>query len=509
MAEIHVFSGLGSGVVERYREGMETLAKRINGSFYASFSGYADWQEVADWIIQRRGSPVILGGHSNGGYAVLKIAEKLAAHGIKVDYIFVVDCTLKPCPNAGGNVKLLHDYWAGLRKVERGADFTGAYEFFDLDDIEGRNVMHVEAASLPFVHNTIATTVAKLKPSTPKEPAMNEMQITARVALEVATHEGLVKEAYRDSVGVLTWSVGVTSASGHNVDRYIGNPQTIERCLEIYLWLLETKYAPAVRKAFAGRSLTEAQFAAALSFHWNTGSIDDASWVDNWKAGEIGRARANFMNWRIPPEVIPRRRKELELFFDGKWSGDGTIDIYGGVSGNMKPTNPQRVNIRQAMQAAIDKAGKTPVDGGVTPPSLPVPETPKPPVVAPVGDLDAFLQGRYPDTEPEARQRAAMLADAIAYRLSPNPPSAGFSLPTSQGNSEMKSFLQSKTIWGVATMVIANVLPTVLPVLGYEFTSADAQSLLGAVQTMVEAAGAILAIYGRVVAKDALTLIKA
>ena len=73
----------------------------------------------------------------------------------------------------------------------------------------------------------------------------------------------------------------------------------------------------------------------------------------------------------------------------------------------------------------------------------------------------------------------------------------------------MKSFLQSKTIWGVATMVIANVLPTVLPVLGYEFTSADAQSLLGAVQTMVEAAGAILAIYGRVVAKDALTLIKA
>ena len=73
----------------------------------------------------------------------------------------------------------------------------------------------------------------------------------------------------------------------------------------------------------------------------------------------------------------------------------------------------------------------------------------------------------------------------------------------------MKSFLKSKTIWGVATMVIANVLPTVLPVLGYEFTSDDASALLGAIQSMMEAAGAILAIYGRVVAKDALTFIKA
>ena len=73
----------------------------------------------------------------------------------------------------------------------------------------------------------------------------------------------------------------------------------------------------------------------------------------------------------------------------------------------------------------------------------------------------------------------------------------------------MKSFLKSKTIWGVATMVIANVLPTLLPVLGYEFTTADAQELLTAIQTLMESAGAMLAIYGRVVAKDQITFIKA
>ena len=32
--------------------------------------------------------------------------------------------------------------------------------------------------------------------------------ITHRVTLEVVTHEGLVPEAYKDSVGVWTWSLG-------------------------------------------------------------------------------------------------------------------------------------------------------------------------------------------------------------------------------------------------------------------------------------------------------------
>lgn len=40
------------------------------------------------------------------------------------------------------------------------------------------------------------------------------MKITARVALELASHEGLVRQAYKDSVGVWTWSIGITSASG-------------------------------------------------------------------------------------------------------------------------------------------------------------------------------------------------------------------------------------------------------------------------------------------------------
>ena len=153
--------------------------------------------------------------------------------------------------------------------------------------------------------------------------------LTARVALELLSHEAIVREAYQDSVGVWTWGVGVTEASGHAVcPRYVDKPQTLRWCLEMYVRLLRETYAPAVLEAFAGHALLEHQFGAALSFHYNTGAIATATWVEEWKDGEIDAARNSIMNWRRPPQIIPRREKERDLFFDGLWSGDGTVDEF-------------------------------------------------------------------------------------------------------------------------------------------------------------------------------------
>ena len=162
------------------------------------------------------------------------------------------------------------------------------------------------------------------------------MEVTKRVALEIAQHEGMVRQAYRDSVGVWTWSVGITSASGHKVNRYIDNPQPMERCIEVWLWVLE-KYAADVRRAFNGRDLSEAEFAAALSFHYNTGAIERASWVKHWLRGDVATAKRAIMNWRKPAEIIPRRRAERDLFFNGVWSGDGTITEYTRLTSNHTP----------------------------------------------------------------------------------------------------------------------------------------------------------------------------
>ncbi|MGI9481201.1 MAG: lysozyme [Hyphomicrobiales bacterium] len=82
---------------------------------------------------------------------------------------------------------------------------------------------------------------------------------------------------------------------------------------------MRNKYAPAVEDVFQGHALTEAQFGAALSFHYNTGGIRRASWAKLWKAGQIAAARKAFMNWSKPKSIIKRRKAERDLFFDGRW----------------------------------------------------------------------------------------------------------------------------------------------------------------------------------------------
>ena len=179
--------------------------------------------------------------------------------------------------------------------------------------------------------------------------------ITPRTAAELLDHEAIVLEAYKDSVGIWTWGVGVTNASGHNVDRYKDNPQPLDKALEVYVWLLREKYAPAVRKAFEGHALTEAQFAAALSFHYNTGAILRADWVRLWKAGEVAQARTSFMNWSKPAAIIPRREKERDLFFDGKWSNTGKANVYPVRKPSYQPNfaGGKRVDIMPALEALL------------------------------------------------------------------------------------------------------------------------------------------------------------
>lgn len=173
-----------------------------------------------------------------------------------------------------------------------------------------------------------------LKDTVPVTAATTEDKgpLTKEVMLEIISHEGIVKEAYKDSKGIWTWGIGVTSRSGHRVyPRYVDNPVGIDKVVAVYKWLLETKYLPDVLKAFEGHQLSSNELAAALSFHYNTGGIKKASWVKSFKAGNLDKARSEFMNWRSPAEIISRREKERDLFFDGRWSNDGTAVVYERV----------------------------------------------------------------------------------------------------------------------------------------------------------------------------------
>ena len=188
---------------------------------------------------------------------------------------------------------------------------------------------------------------------------MTQPLLSERTMLEIAEHEGLVLEAYKDSVGVWTWGFGVTDASGHRVyPRYRGKPSTIGRAVQVYEWLLRTKYLPEVLAAFDDTQLSEAQLTAALSFHWNTGAIGSADWVISYRVGAHCQAHREFMNWSRPIEIINRRKAERDLFFDGRWSGDGTILLYRRVNQG-RAANPiwssaTQIDIRDEVRAALE-----------------------------------------------------------------------------------------------------------------------------------------------------------
>lgn len=212
--------------------------------------------------------------------------------------------------------------------------------------------------TLADVHDMDAAIDAAYGLADPVVPLVSHLSLTPKVALEIVGHEAIVPEAYKDSGGVWTWGIGVTNASGHNIDRYKDNPQPIERCLEVYLWLLREKYIPSVVKAFQGFILTEAQFAAALSFHYNTGAISRAGWIAKAKDGDLSGARRAFMEWRKPPEIIERRQKECDLFFDGRWSQDGKATVYDVRKPSYTPDwkSARRIDVIESLSRLMNRS---------------------------------------------------------------------------------------------------------------------------------------------------------
>ena len=152
----------------------------------------------------------------------------------------------------------------------------------------------------------------------------------------LASHEGIVPAPYKDSVGVWTWGVGHTAAAGSP------NPATLPKAMPADLdtairkvlrtfRMDVTKYEADVRGAF-NVPLTQSQFDAAVSFHYNTGAIRSASWVKLFNAGQKTQAIKSIMNWKKPAGIIPRRKAERDLFGNGTYGKTDTV--VWGTDGN-------------------------------------------------------------------------------------------------------------------------------------------------------------------------------
>jgi lysozyme len=263
---------------------------------------------------------------------------------------------------------------------------------------------------------------------------LTHQSIDYDVAMEVASHEALIRQAYKDSANVLTWCVGMTSATGHSVARYIGNPQPIQHCMNVYVWALRN-YSEQVNEAFAGTKLTKAQYAAAVSFHWNTGAIKRASWVKKFKAGDIAGARKAFMNWVTPPEITGRRAAERDLFFDGKWSNNGTMTEFTRLRANMTPdwSSSKRINVSKELKAAFATNETVTVDIAPKPDAKPAAPT---------------LSPRKPSTETETKPQIPV--EPVVVHVDPD----GSVKP---GPSDKPPYIEKKP-WYVAVFAILKAI---------------------------------------------------
>lgn len=156
------------------------------------------------------------------------------------------------------------------------------------------------------------------------------MKVSDKGIAALIKHEGVVPGPYRDSVGVWTYGVGHTRAAGNPdpVSMPRGVPADLDEGLRevfnVFAVDLE-RYADAVRRAVKV-PMAQHEFDAAVSFHFNTGAIARATWVKRWNVGDKGGAARGIMAWKKPPEIIPRREDERDLFLHGRYpSGKATV----------------------------------------------------------------------------------------------------------------------------------------------------------------------------------------
>lgn len=183
------------------------------------------------------------------------------------------------------------------------------------------------------------------------------MKVSNKGIAEIFSHEGIVASPYRDSVGV--WTIGV----GHTAGAGAPNPATMPKGVAIPMSEVIAIFRRDLPKYEAGVNrvlkvpVAQHEFDAMVSFHYNTGGIARAAFVNRLNAGDRAGAAAGIMSWNKPASIIPRRQKEQRLFRDGFYSSNGFASVYPATaSGTVQWAKGKRVNVAELL-------GLTPAPG--------------------------------------------------------------------------------------------------------------------------------------------------
>ena len=155
---------------------------------------------------------------------------------------------------------------------------------------------------------------------------MAKMALSKKGAMELIGHEAIVQTRYLDSVKVPTIGVGHTKAAGAPDPNTFSGTMSLPDVFALFVKDVQ-KYVDAVNKAVTG-PVTQTEFDALVSFHFNTGRIATASLTKSINAGDKKKAAAEFLNFSKPASIIGRRKKEQKLFAEGVYSNNGKATIF-------------------------------------------------------------------------------------------------------------------------------------------------------------------------------------
>ncbi len=142
----------------------------------------------------------------------------------------------------------------------------------------------------------------------------------------LVAQEGFIPYAYNDSQGHATFGVGhllhhgpVTAADRKQWGTK-ENPKPRALVLRVLREDLAKRFEPAVRDTIK-TPLKEHQFDALVSFAFNIGTngFRGSTVAKRLNARDFAGAADAMLMWRRPPEIVPRRRRERELFLNGKY----------------------------------------------------------------------------------------------------------------------------------------------------------------------------------------------
>jgi hypothetical protein len=150
--------------------GMDELTDRINRTgVTADVNSYLMWRGVADQAISdyhRDPEPITIIGHSLGGDAAVKFAERLDAAGIPVSLLVTYDPTrfadnLPPNVERYINLYQSHNVLiGGGGDVVQGRGFHGHYASFDLKDRRG--MFHINMEKFGDIHDQLINKITTL-----------------------------------------------------------------------------------------------------------------------------------------------------------------------------------------------------------------------------------------------------------------------------------------------------------------------------------------------------------